>query len=186
MNIIFCHGVMGPKYDWDTRTYDDSAWWADWLQFFVEKDHNVIMQKPYFPNAHALLMKYDEWEKIMNFQDINPDTVLIGHSAGGGFVLKYLSMHPELKVRQAILVAPWIDTENSQPNGFYKDLKMDNIMAQTKLGIDVMISDDDFPYIKSSVDKITQKIPDVRVHKFENRGHFTESELPEILDIIKY
>ncbi len=186
MNIVFCHGCMGPKYDWNKRTYDASAWWADWLQFMVELRHDVIMQRPYFPHAHQLLMKYDEWEKIMDHQDITPDTILIGHSAGGGFVLKYLSKHPKLKVRQVVLVAPYIDVEDTQPFGFYKDLKLDNIVTQTKLGVDIMISDDDFPYIKSSVDKISKSIPEARIHRFSGRGHFTGPELPEIMSIIKF
>lgn len=65
MNIVFCHGVMGRKYDWNTRTYDADIWWADWLQFVVELKHDVIMQRPYFPHAHELLMKYDEWENSL-------------------------------------------------------------------------------------------------------------------------
>ena len=94
MNIVFCHGVMGPDEKW--RAYDTTFGWKNWLQFMVELRHDIIMQTPKFPHAHALLMKYDEWEKIMDHQEINESTVLIGHSAGGGFVLKYLSMHQEL------------------------------------------------------------------------------------------
>ena len=186
MNIIFCHGVMPPEMDWETREIYNGGW-KGWLQFRVEKDHDIIMQIPKFPHAHAALMKYDEWEKIMDFQDINPDTVLIGHSAGGGFVLKYLATHPELKIRQAILVAPWIDTEGLQPFGFYKNFDLNNdIVKQTKYGVDLMTSDNDMPEILTSADKIMKNIPDIRVHRFQNRGHFTDSELPEILDIIKY
>ncbi len=185
MNIICCHGVIGPDEDW--KAYDMTFGWKNWLQFVVELEHDVIMQTPKFPHAHALLMKYDEWEKIMDKQDINKDTVLIGHSAGGGFVLKYLSTHPEIKVRQVILVAPWIDTENFQPFGFYKGLKLNNnIVSQTEFGIDLMISDDDMPHIKSSFEKTTSALPKIRVHKFSGRGHFTDSELPEIMPIIKF
>ena len=185
MNIIFCHGVMGPDEKW--RAYDMTFGWKNWLQFIVEFQHDVIMQTPKFPHAHALLMKYDEWERIMDRQDINKDTILIGHSAGGGFILKYLSVHQELGVRQVILVAPWIDTEDFQPFGFYKGLKLNNnIVAQTEMGVDLMISDDDMPHIKSSFKKITENISEIRVHKFSNRGHFTDSELPEIMSIIKW
>ncbi|MBR3511248.1 MAG: alpha/beta hydrolase [Alphaproteobacteria bacterium] len=186
MNIIFCDGVMPPEMDWNTREYYAGNW-KHWLQFRVEKDHDVIMQIPKFPHAHALLMKYDEWENIMDFQDINPETVLIGHSAGGGFILKYLSTHPELKIKQAILVAPWIDTNNEQPNGFYDGFDLNNNMVkQTTCGIDMMISDDDMPDILSSTDKIAENITNIKVHKYKNRGHFLFSELPEILDIIKF
>ena len=55
-----------------------------------------------------------------------------------------------------------------------------------QLGIDLMISDDDAPYINSSFDKITKNIPDIRVHKFSGRGHFIGAELPEIMPIIKW
>jgi len=187
MNIVFCHGVMGPEDSWDNRQFKENKTWKEWLQFVVEKDHDVIMQIPKFPHAHALLMKYDEWEKIMDFQDINPDTTLIGHSAGGGFLLKYLAWHPNFKVRQIILVAPWMDAEDFQPNGFYKDCDLTNdIINQASLGCDLLISDDDFPYIWSSFDKITSKIPDIRIHKFSGRGHFVTETLPEILPIIKF
>lgn len=184
MNIVCCHGVMGPDEKW--RAYDMTFGWKNWLQFVVELEHDVLMQRPKFPHAHALLMKYAEWEKVMDYQEITPDTVLIGHSAGGGFVLKYLSKHPELKVRQVVLVAPWIDVEDFQPFGFYKDLKLNHIMTQTEQGIDVMISDDDFPYIQSSVDEISKNIPEARIHRFSGRGHFTGAELPEIMPIIKF
>ena len=95
MNIVFCHGVMGPEDNWNARKYSENKGWKDWLQFYAEYEHDVIVQIPRFPHAHVLLMKYNEWEPIMNRQEITPNTVLIGHSAGGGFILKYLAKHPE-------------------------------------------------------------------------------------------
>ena len=134
-----------------------------------------------------LLMKYDEWEKIMDKQDITDDTVLIGHSAGGGFVLKYLSKHPKLKVRQVVMVAPYIDTEGTSPFGFYHDINLsNNLVAQTKNGIDLMVSIDDAPGIINSFDKISKDIPSIRVHKFSGRGHLNGGDLPEIMSIIKW
>lgn len=187
MNIVFCHGVLDLDEDWNTRQYNPNKRWEDWLQFMVEFDHDVIMQMPKFPHAHELLMKYDEWEKIMDKQDINHDTVLIGHSAGGGFILKYMALHPELHVRQIVLVAPWLDAENAQPFGFYKDFELNNsILAQTEKGIDLMISDDDDPLIINSCNKITKNISGIRVHKFSGYGHFIRPELPEIISIIQF
>ena len=187
MNIVFCHGVMGPEDNWETREFREIKGWKDWLQFQVEKDHDVLMQIPRFPHAHALLMKYDEWEKIMDKQDINTDTTLIGHSAGGGFILKYMAKHPDLHVKQIVLVAPWADAEDFQPFGFYQDFNLDNdIVKQTDFGCDLLISDDDMPHILTSFDKIMKHVPDIRVHKFSGRGHFLDSEFPELLQIIKF
>ncbi len=186
MNMIFCDGVMPPEMDWETREYYAGNW-KHWLQFRVEKDHDIIMQIPKFPHAHALLMKYDEWEKIMDFQDINANTTIIAHSAGGGFVLKYLARHPELHIKQVILVAPWVDPNNFQPNGFYANFDLSNdIIKQTSNGIDIMISDDDMPDIMASFEKTKQNMPDIRIHQFKGRGHFLTPEFPEILEIIKY
>ena len=185
MNIVFCHGVMGPDAEW--HAYDTTFGWKNWLQFHSELEHDVIMQSPKFPHAHVLLMKYDEWETIMNRQEITPDTVLIGHSAGGGFILKYLVKHPDLRVRQVVLVAPWLDAEDVQPFGFYHDMNLNNdIVARATNGIDLMISDDDMPHILSSFDKITVATPNIRVHRFTGRGHFIDSELPEIMPIIRW
>ena len=187
MNIIFCHGVMGPEDDWKNRAFNEIKSWKDWLQFYTEFEHDVLMQMPRFPHAHVALMKYSEWEKIMDAQDINEDTVLIGHSAGGGFVLKYFSQHPNLNVRQIVLVAPWCDAENYQPFGFYKDIDFkSNIISRTKYGVDLLVSDDDAPYILSSVDKIIKNLPDIRVHEFSGYGHFVRPKLPEIMPIIKF
>ena len=85
------------------------------------------------------------------------------------------------------MVAPYIDVENFQPFGFYNDLNLNNnIVAQAKYGADLIFSDDDMPYILASIDKITKNIPAIRVHKFSGRGHFTGTELPEIMSIIKW
>ena len=187
MNLVFCHGVMDPDEDWVNRESTPIKNWAYWLQFKIEKDFESIMQIPFFPHAHALFMKYDEWEKIMDKQDINEDTVLIGHSAGGGFILKYMAQNPELKIRQIMLVAPWIDVENIQPFGFYKDFKLDNsIVKQTKNGIDLLVSNDDDNDILNSVKEITKSMPDIRGHQFTGRGHFISDTLPEIMSIIKW
>ena len=186
MNMVFCHGVFDPNENWDARQFFPIVNWAYWLQFQMEKERDVIMQIPLFPHAHELLMKYDEWERIMDRQDINRDTTLVGHSAGCGFILKYMARHPELKVRQIVLVAPWLDAEYAQPFGFYKDFDLSNdIVKRTTLGVDVFISDDDDPVILNSFDKIVKHMPDIRVHKFSGRGHFICDKLPEIVEIIK-
>ena len=183
MNAVFCHGVLPPDLDWNQKTYNPTKSWKDWLQFMLEAKHDIIMQIPKFPHAHVFLMKYDEWAEIMNRQKIDSDTILIGHSAGGGFILKYMALHPELKVRQILLVAPWIDT--GHVNSFYKNFDIHNIAQQTINGIDLLVSDNDSEEMKKSFDKIIADIPFIRTHVFSGYGHFVLPELPEILPMIK-
>ncbi len=186
MNAVFCHGVLPPDLDWNKNTYSPTKGWKEWLQFILEQEHDIVMQIPRFPHAHTFMMKYSEWEEIMNSQKINSDTILIGHSAGAGFILKYMALHPELKVKQILLVAPWIDTGGANPFGFYKDFDMKNIVNQTVNGIDLLVSDNDIPEMGKSRDKIITDIPSIRTHIFPGYGHFVLPELPEILPFIKF
>jgi predicted alpha/beta hydrolase family esterase len=180
MNMIFCHGVNDSR----EMIYNPNKGWKDWLQFIVEKEHDIIMQIPKFPHANIFDMKYQEWSNIMKHQEIGEDTILIGHSAGGGFILKYLSLNLQLKPKQVVLVAPWIDTTSVNQNGFYKDF---NLIDNTINGIDLLISDNDpTPEINNSTKKICTELPGIRIHKFPGYGHFINPELPEILPTIKF
>ena len=186
MNAVFCHGVLPPDCDWNQKTYNPIKKWKDWLQFVLEDEHDIIMQIPRFPHAHIFLMKYDEWAAIMDCQTINSDTILIGHSAGAGFILKYIALHPDLKVKQIVLVAPWMDTGHVTKYDFYAGFDMLNIDKQTINGIDLLISDNDSDEMGKSRDKIIADIPSVRTHMCSGYGHFVLNELPEILPIIKF
>ena len=185
MNAIFCHGVLPPDMDWNNQDYNSNKSWKDWLQFMLEVKHDIVMQIPKFPHAHVFLMKYQEWAEIMDKQKIDSDTILIGHSAGAGFILKYMALHPELKVKQILLVAPWMDTGYVNPFGFYKDFDMKNISNQTTDGIDLLISDNDSAEMGKSRDKIIADIPTIRKHILQGYGHFVVPQLQEILPLIK-
>ena len=184
MNIVFCHGVEPPGCE---PSYNPNKSWKDWLQFTVETQNDIIMQIPRFPHASVLGMKYAEWAEIMDRQQIDNDTVLIGHSGGGGFILKYISLNPLLHPKQIILVAPWCDTGGANPFGFYKDFQLDaEIFDRTVYGIDLVISDNDIQEMVNSSNKIRADIPKIRVHNFPGKGHFVSKELPEIIPIIKF
>ena len=70
MNAVFCHGVLPPDLDWNKNTYSPTKGWKEWLQFVLEQEHDIVMQIPRFPHAHTFMMKYSEWEDIMNSQKI--------------------------------------------------------------------------------------------------------------------
>ncbi|MCR4918138.1 MAG: alpha/beta hydrolase [Alphaproteobacteria bacterium] len=186
MNAVFCHGVLPPDFDWNQKIYNSTKSWKEWLQFVLEAKHDIIMQIPKFPHAHTFLMKYDEWAEIMERQQIDSGTILIGHSAGGGFILKYMALHPKLKVKQILLVAPWIDTGHVNKFGFYADFDMRGVVQQSVDGIDLLVSDNDILEMEKSRDKIVADIPSIRTHVFPGYGHFVLPELPEILPFIKF
>jgi predicted alpha/beta hydrolase family esterase len=135
---------------------------------------------------------YKTHERVFNQMEISDKTILVGHSCGGGFLVRYFSEHKELRPKKIILVAPWIDLENYlkelNPNSDFFDFEIDTEITQrTKLHC--MISSDDGIEIIDSVNKLERELPDMLMHNFTGKGHFTEPDLgtkefPELLELI--
>jgi uncharacterized protein len=117
---------------------------------------------------------------------INSETILVGHSCGAGFLLRYFSEHPDLKPKKIILVAPWIDPEPHILNTGFFDFTIDGTLTDR---IDVVVfysTDDDEPMIKTA-EIIEKALPNATYHKYSDKGHFTKGDLgteefPELLD----
>lgn len=183
---IIIHG-MPSKEEYDAAPERSGEHWYPWLKKELEvKGFEVQtpeMPVPYDPN-------YEKWKSTFEQFHIDEDTVLSGHSCGGGFLLRWLSEH-NTKVGQLILVAPWIDPtgELGQRNDFF-DFEIDhNLVSKTVNGIIVFYSTDDDEVVLKSVDKIKATISDIKIREFTDKGHFTTgdgvSEFPELLEEIK-
>jgi predicted alpha/beta hydrolase family esterase len=97
-NAIIIHGVDDTRDD--VLSYKDSlsnAHWFPWVQKkLIGKD--ILAQTPEMPKPWLADMDYDEWAAVLGQFDLNEDTILIGHSAGAGFLLKYLSKNMPKKI----------------------------------------------------------------------------------------
>lgn len=110
----------------------------------------------------------------------------------GGFLIRYLSEHKNIRSRKVILVAPWLDTEKYlntlTPGTDFFDFKIDPELSQ-RTHIDIIYSTDDEKEILQSVEEIKKNIPDIQEYVFSGKGHFTEpdmgtKEFPELVKII--
>ena len=104
MNAIILHGQPGSEeyYDLD-RPSMSNAHWIPWLQAqLLKKD--IPAATPEVPNAYK--PEWELWKKEVERFDINADTLIVGHSRGCDFWLKYLSENKDLKVGKVVLVAP--------------------------------------------------------------------------------
>ena len=88
MKCIIIHGCpsdVEKAMDPETRTYDKH--WIPWIKKqLTSKGINVespLMPEPWQPN-------YETWKKIIDKLDINQNDILVGHSCGGGFLVRYL------------------------------------------------------------------------------------------------
>jgi predicted alpha/beta hydrolase family esterase len=187
-NAIILHGVDETREDIMEMTNSPSnSHWLPWLQFELIKN-DILAQTPEMPKPWDFGIDYNEWVNVFSKFIINSKSILIGHSTGAGFLLKYLSLNPSVKIDHLILVAPWLDIEQKLPT-FFKDLELDKNLSQRVHKIDLFESEDDMDSVKSSVSKIKEIYGDqIIYHKFSNSGHFCEGdigkEFPELLDVI--
>ncbi len=155
--------------------------WLPWIKEQLElkevKAETPEMPIPYEPN-------YEAWKNIFEQFQITEETILIGHSCGGGFLIRWLSEHPERKVEKVLLVAPWLDPAGEIAPFF--TFSIDATMVRRAEKVVVFYSTDDEDTILRSVSLLKEKLPDAIFREFADKGHFCYEDLgttafPELL-----
>lgn len=182
---IILHGMPSrEEYFGSEGTNQSGKHWLGWLKSNLIKTGVVAgvpeMPEPYEPD-------YDKWRVVFEQSLIDKNTVLIGHSIGAGFLVRWLSEN-KVKVGRVVLVAPWLDPNHELKNGFF-DFTIDKDFIERTDGVTVFVSLDDDQEILESVERIKKDIPRVSVREFLNQGHFTyrsmgTHEFPELLEIL--
>lgn len=183
-NAIILHGGPSKKEYYNPNMPSMSnAHWIPWLQGQLLK-HEISAATPEVP--HSYDRNWKVWTTEVERFDITPETILIGHSTGAGFFIKYLSIHPDITVGKVVLVAPWLDPDHDKTKNFFDDFEIDpDVMSRTK-GITIFYSDDDQQSVLKTVEIIRQKMKGVTFKEFHHYGHFCiedmkATEFPELL-----
>lgn len=184
-NAIILHG-MGSREEYYSLAYHSgsNSHWFPWLQkSLLVKD--ILAITPEMP--HNFAPDYKVWSREFERYDITPETILVGHSCGGGFLLRWLSEHPEVKVGKVVLVAPWLDPYREDTTDFF-DFEIDtNLVSRTK-GVTIFESDnDDVGGVAPSIKLIKENISGIKSVLLEKHGHFCLNdmgtvEFPELLE----
>ena len=141
---------------------------------------------PKMPNSTNA--QYYEWEIWLSniLTKIHGDVILIGHSLGGAFLLKYLSENTiKNKINALFLIAAPIESEHNEYLGeFTKPNDTSNILRQTNK-IYIMHSEDDkvVPYVQSQ--KLHKSIPSSKLITLQGYGHFNKEHFPELINKLK-
>lgn len=187
-NAIILHGGPSKTEYYDPNTPSSSnAFWFPWLQGQLLKNE-ITASTPEVP--HSFDRNWPVWAREVERFDITPETILVGHSTGGGFFVKYLSIHPELHVGKVFLIAPWIDPFHERTKNFFDDFKIDPDLVNRTAGIVIYNSDNDQDSVRETVKILRQTIKGVEYREFHNFGHFIHGrnkfKFPELLaDILK-
>lgn len=179
---IIIHGMPDREeyYDID-RPASSNCHWLPWIQKqLLLKD--IVAQTPEMPVPYE--PEYKAWKDIFERFPLNEETILIGHSCGGGFIVRYLSENT-IKVGKVVLVAPWIDPDGFLKNGMF-DFSIDENIVEKTSGITIFSSTNDMTEVQDSIKTLISKIKSIKVKEFKDMGHFCYEDMhtdvfPELL-----
>ena len=155
--------------------------WMNWLEKKLkEKGFDAIA--PDLPTSWN--PKYIEWKKIFEKYRITKNTMLVGHSCGAAFLVRWL-LESNNKVKKIILVAPAKVPEGD--SDARKDLYDFNLPPDAShIANEIVIfTSNDFPHHLRSLEMYKKSLKP-RVVKLENKFHFLffqmkTNEFPELL-----
>jgi len=158
------------------ETSSPSPQWKYWLLDRLNATSGFSAYNITMPNtANA---QYGEWkiqfEKISRF--LNPQDILVGHSLGGIFLLKYLSENPIKLAQVHIVAAPY--------NGCFGFNFQPELLIHFAPQLHFYHSTDDFVVPFTDFQQFQQLLPQAQFHEFHDRNHFLTDQIPELLDVI--
>jgi len=161
---------MNGRKSWKSRLAED-----------LGEEYQVIA--PSMPCKYNA--KYPEWQ--IWFEKFIPhlagEVILVGHSLGGTFLVKYLSENKFLKkIKGVFLVAPPYDDSSDYSLDTFKLPKKLKLQTENTM---IYHSDDDNVVPVSDLSKYGKAIPNVTIKQFTDRGHFNTEEFPELVEDIK-
>ena len=192
--VIMIHGWI-PKENYKNSLEAIKAEWYDpykepslrWTKTLAEDlwdDYEV--QRPDMPFKY--FTDYNQWktkfELVIPY--IRDDAIIIGHSLGANFLMKYLDENEfPVNPKRLFIVAPGIkDDENEILGSFNYDLNLSNFKKYAPI-TSLYQSKDDPVCVYDFLELIREPLKDVTWRIFEDRGHFLSEKLPEIIDEIK-
>ena len=159
--------------------------WKDNLRNDLGDEFEVV--QPKMPNDYNA--KYQEWkiwlEKLIPY--LQDNLILVGHSLGGIFIAKYLSENDFPRTIQAtFLIAPPYDDRDSEYSLCDFNLT-NNLERLSEQGGRIYLyqSSDDTIVPPIDAEKYKKDLPSATARVFDNRGHFDQPIIPELIDDIK-
>lgn len=183
-NCVIIHG--GPL----TKTPEEphnlhTLYWQPWIKSQLE-DLGIPTLLPALP--HPWQPKYEEWKEVVDTFPVTEDTVLIGHSRGVSFLLRWLG-DTKLEVEKLIMVAPNLQSESDDKilQDFYAFEIDTAIKNRVKARVVFTSENDDLENMESAAflaDVLESEVINLPAH-----GHFITqdmgtNEFPELLQSV--
>lgn len=160
-----------PKNDWKTN-----------LQKDLGDDFEVLT--PRMPNSNnARYLEWEIWfEKMFPF--VRDGVMLVGHSQGGIFLAKYLSIHNFPKKIGGLFLVAAPHTEANEIGDFAFEKSIEGVPEQCQ-NIHLYQSQDDPVVPYAEMDHYKKSWPSAETHTFTDREHFRQKHFSELVEDIK-
>jgi len=185
-NCVIIHGcVLNEEEEKHskTRTYDKH--WIPWVKKELISN-NIETETPLMPLPWE--PDYEGFKKEFEKYEVNEDTVLIGHSCGCAFLVRWLG-ETKREVSKLILVAPWKIAPHKDDciKKFYT-YKIDETIKERVNSIVMFTSDNEEGDGKKSLE-IFHNILGGEIVSLKDHGHYVlgqmgTEEFTELVDVV--
>ncbi len=181
---IILHGMPSREEYFNLESAAQSnKHWLPWIQRQLILK-GILAQTPELPEPYE--PNYKKWCSVFEQFHIDEETILIGHSCGAGFLVRWLSEN-KVKVGKVALVAPWVNPATKKTSPGFFEFKIDSDMVERTKGLGLFISNDDDSEIQESIKLLKKTIQGVDLQELTSKGHFTMRDMktdqfPELRD----
>ena len=183
---IILHGKPSKEEYLDPHSPSPSnAHWLPWLQRQLLL-YEILAQTPEMPEPYG--PDYQKWSGVFEQFPVYADTMLVGHSCGAGFLIRWLSEH-RIRVGKVALVAPWIDPNRNRAQEMFEGLQIDADLVGRTGGVELFVSSDDGEEVLKTSALLEAGVKGIHLQRFSGRGHFTSGDMktesfPELRDFL--
>ncbi|HVO86502.1 MAG TPA: alpha/beta hydrolase [Candidatus Binatia bacterium] len=185
MNAIILHGKPSKERFFDPNfPASSNYYWLPWLQKQLIVN-GIPTAAPEVPNNYVA--DYQTWLKEFERYDVSSDTILVGHSCGGGFMLRWLSENKDIKAYKVVLAAPWLNPKNLEETGDFFDFELDPSLMDRIKSLAILYADDDEESIADTITVLKDKLTGAKFRLLPGYGHFYDDrrmQFPELLEEI--
>jgi len=180
MNCIIVHGCPSTPED---KGYNKH--WMPWTQKRLI-EHGIPTELPTIPEPWK--PQYELFKKEFERFEVDEDTVLIGHSCGCAFLVRWLGENP-IKISKLILIAPWkVAVNKNEYKAKFYGYKIDESVKDRIGNIIMFTADNEKVGGKESIGIYHNSLGG-EIIELKGRGHYTfkdmgTDEFPELIETV--
>lgn len=158
--------------------------WKERLQQHLGNNYDVLL--PSMPNKTNAV--YDEWKIYFDrvVSVLSDNCVLVGHSLGAVFLVKYLSENQvPIRIAATILIGAPFSDERAEDLTNFAISTITNLFADQAGNVTFFVGTDDPVIDMVEYERYKTTLPHVQYRLLSAPDHFVREELPELIETIR-